>query len=185
MHWVEAACWGKTQNSQYSMRHSWLTKVIKAIWTFTDTMWTHRNSILHGKENQAKTIRESSVNQQIVNFNGAQADITSTDRVIFDLPLDARLSLSFWSKKHWLESIFFQHKRPLHRTATTSYIFLPHHKTFSDNPQQTIHMSSTTLINKTLKPIRKNQQSQPQIESIYPHIENMHKLLKKANPYQI
>ena len=102
MHWVEAACWGKTQNSQYSMRHSWLTKVIKAIWTFTDTMWTHRNSILHGKEIQAKTIRESSVNQQIVNFYGAQADFASTDRVIFDLPLHARLSLSFRSKKHWL-----------------------------------------------------------------------------------
>lgn len=100
--WVAAQSFGHTPDSSTRIRHTWLRPIIKAIWCFTDTMWAHRNLILHGKEASAKMIRESAVDQQIRTHYADQMEYALVDQVIFDLPLDDRLRRPIRSKKHWL-----------------------------------------------------------------------------------
>ena len=72
------------------------------MWHFTHTMWTHRNTILHGKEETAKAISESSVDQRIKQHYAEQLEYAVSDQIIFDLPLIIRLKRPLRSKKHWL-----------------------------------------------------------------------------------
>ena len=71
-------------------RQTWLQNIIKALWHFTHTMWTHQNTILHGKEEMAKAISESSVDQQIKQHYAEQLEYAVSDQIIFDLPLISR-----------------------------------------------------------------------------------------------
>ena len=72
------------------------------LWHFTHTMWTHQNTILHGKEETAKAISESSVDQRIKQHYAEQLEYAVSDQIIFDLPLIIRLKRPLRSKKHWL-----------------------------------------------------------------------------------
>jgi hypothetical protein len=86
------------------LRNSWLRHIIRAIWTFVDTMWKHRNEVLHSQAHN-KPIVESAINSQIRYFYDIQDKFAATDRVLFDIPLEARLASSLQSRKHWLTLI--------------------------------------------------------------------------------
>lgn len=100
--WVEAHSFGKPPDSLFSLRHTWLKQILKALWSFTDTMWAHRNKILHGQEESAKIIRESTVDQRICDRYAEQMEYATSDQVLFDLPLEHRLLRPLRTKKHWL-----------------------------------------------------------------------------------
>ena len=63
--WVDMECYGKSGATPDSVRQNWLRPIIKAIWAFNKTMWTHQNSILHSTTIPLRELRESSVNSQI------------------------------------------------------------------------------------------------------------------------
>ena len=88
--WVAAQSFGKPNDTATRTTQTWLRFIIKALWHFTHTMWTHQNTILHGKEEMAKAISESSVDQQIKQHYAEQLEYAVSDQIIFDLPLISR-----------------------------------------------------------------------------------------------
>jgi hypothetical protein len=100
--WVDSEYYGKHGATPDSVRQSWLRAIIKAIWVFNKTMWTHRNSILHSTEIPLCELRESSVNSHICSLYDQQQDFAVLDQVIFDTPLDVLLQRPLRSKKHWI-----------------------------------------------------------------------------------
>ena len=100
--WVDSEYYGKHGATPDSVRQSWLRSIIKEIWVFNKTMWTHRNSILHSTEIPLRELRESSVNSHIRSLYDQQQDFAVLDQVIFDTPLDVLLQRPLRSKKHWI-----------------------------------------------------------------------------------
>ena len=98
--WVTMEAYGKNDPTQ--TRQSWLKAIIKALWRFNKTMWTHRNSILHSNEIPLRELRESSVNSLIRSLYDQQQDFAVLDQVIFDTPLEVLLHRPIRSKKHWI-----------------------------------------------------------------------------------
>ena len=84
------------------LRQTWLRTIIKNIWKFGKTMWTHRNSVLHSKTTPQKDLTESGVNAQIRSLYEQQHDFAALDQVIFDTPLEVMLTRPIRSKKHWV-----------------------------------------------------------------------------------
>jgi len=90
------------QQPHDGIRQTWLRTIIKNIWKFGKTMWTHRNSVLHSKTTPQKDLTESGVNAQIRSLYEQQHDFAALDQVIFDTPLEVMLTRPIRSKKHWV-----------------------------------------------------------------------------------
>jgi len=98
--WTQAYSIEHPGANSHQIRNKWTRHIIRAIWVFGDTMWRHRNTALHHISNQH--LADSAVNSQIRHYYNRQETFASGDRVLFDLPLEIRLSTSLHSRKHWL-----------------------------------------------------------------------------------
>jgi hypothetical protein len=93
----------------YTNRHphngiwqTWICTIIKSLWQFNKTMWTHQNSVLHSTIVPLCEHKESAVNSKIRYLFNQQHDFAVLDQVIFDTPLEVRLDRPLRSKKHWI-----------------------------------------------------------------------------------
>jgi hypothetical protein len=99
--WVYAYSLEHPKTSASQIRSKWLRHVIRSIWTFGETMWRHRNNVLHDKAAN-KMVSESAVNSQIQHYYEHQDEFAASDRALFDIPLETRLATTLNSRKHWL-----------------------------------------------------------------------------------
>ena len=100
--WVDAEKHFQNGPSTDFIRQTWLKTIIKAMWVFNKSMWTHRNSILHSTSVPLRKLRESAVDSQIRHLYEQQSDFAVTDHILFDTPLDVRLQCPLRTKKHWI-----------------------------------------------------------------------------------
>jgi hypothetical protein len=101
--WVQAQHQEHPRSPPWALRQQWLKKIIGALWDFQNTMWDHRNQVLHkSTDTKVATIRESSVDAQITTLYKNQDQFAAVDRAIFTAPLAERLLSSKRSKQHWL-----------------------------------------------------------------------------------
>jgi hypothetical protein len=91
-----------SQSTLKGLRIHWLKHIILALWKFHNTMWDHRNSILHANSARAIAIRDSPLDARISSLYRSIESFAATDRVLFNIPLDIRLSHSRRAKKHWV-----------------------------------------------------------------------------------
>jgi hypothetical protein len=117
------------QHQTVSVRQSWLRAIIKAIWVFNKTMWTHRNSILHSTEIPLCELRKSTVNTHICSLYDQQQDFAVLDQVIFDTPLAGRPPTETTLIQEALDptstTIPSVHTQQKNWKSTTYYQFLP------------------------------------------------------------
>jgi len=100
--WVDAEKHFQNGPSTDFIRQTWLKTIIKAMWVFNKSMWTHRNSILHSTSVPLRKLCESAVDSQIRHLYEQQSDFAVTDHILFDTPLDVRLQCPLRTKKHWI-----------------------------------------------------------------------------------
>ena len=100
--WTLAQQLEHPKSSIQGIRQQWLRSVIKGIWSFTFTLWDTRNQVLHSNTTEARDLRSSTIDAQISRWYSLQAEFATSDRRLFDIPLEMRLATSAQSKKHWL-----------------------------------------------------------------------------------
>ncbi len=99
--WVDAYSIEHPRAQAQQLRSTWLRHVIRAIWTFGDTMWRHRNHMLHHHTSNHEVVASTN-DSHIRHYYNIQDDFAASDRVLFDLSLETRLNTSLQSRKHWL-----------------------------------------------------------------------------------
>jgi hypothetical protein len=102
--WVEAE-YHINRAAHDDIRKKWLRKIIKVLWSFNKTMWTHRNSVLHSTTVPLRELKESAVNTKIRTLFEQQPDFAVLDQVLFDTPLEVMLSRPLQAKKHWIRLV--------------------------------------------------------------------------------
>ena len=100
--WVDSEHYVNRQPHNGIRQTTWLRTIIKTLWRFNKTMWTHRNSVLHSTVVPLRELKESAVNSKIRSLYDQQHDFAVLDQVIFDTPLEVRLDRPLRSKKHWI-----------------------------------------------------------------------------------
>ena len=98
--WIDAYASEFPKVPPHQIRQRWGRQVIRSIWVFGETMWLDRNKALH--KNESKDIAESAIDARICHLYLSQEEFAAGDRVLFNLPLEARLHTSLNSRKHWL-----------------------------------------------------------------------------------
>jgi hypothetical protein len=100
--WIEAQMYENPKSNKMGLQTQWLPSIISQLWKFYLAMWEARNEILHGRDTTNTNIRDSSVDERVRTIYSIQEDFAVSDQVLFDMPLQLRLSTSIQSKKHWL-----------------------------------------------------------------------------------
>jgi hypothetical protein len=93
----------ETHRNLTDIRQRWCCQVLMGVWHFYNSMWQHRNEILHSSESTGKTITESSTNAQVTAMYQRKHEFAVIDQRLFSLPLDLRLRSKFRSKQHRLK----------------------------------------------------------------------------------
>ena len=161
--WVAAQYFGTPDATLSSIRQTWLRSIIKAIWSFTNAMWTHRNAILHGKESIAKSIRESTTDQRIRHHYSQQAEYAVSDHVIFDLPLQLRLKQTLRSKKHWLVLAGRYHPTTRQRKMGTQPLLQTYFAPKPKNATSSCTRRHLITCDRSLKPLTENTARQTKL----------------------
>ncbi len=100
--WIETQMYENPKSNKMGLQTQWLPSIISQLWKFYLAMWEARNKILHGSDTTSTKIRDSTVDERIRTLYSIQEDFAVSDQVLFDMPLQQRLSTSIQSKKHWL-----------------------------------------------------------------------------------
>ncbi len=99
--WVAALHLEKGKMSSAQGR-KWNKLVQTSLWDFPSTLWKHRNEIWHSNSPGSKDIKESLVNARIIQLYEAKETFPATDCMLFDMPVQQRVSTTLCVRKHWL-----------------------------------------------------------------------------------
>ncbi len=104
--WVAALRLEKGKMSSAQGR-KWNKLVQTSLWDFPSTLWKHRNEIWHSNSPGSKDIKESLVNARIIQLYviqlyEAKETFPATDCMLFDMPVQQRVSTTLCVRKHWL-----------------------------------------------------------------------------------
>ena len=66
---------------------------MRALWTFNESIWEHRNEKLHSGKAESQQIRESIVDAKVKSFYDSQQDFAVANQVIFHRPINTLLTM--------------------------------------------------------------------------------------------
>ena len=135
--WV-AAEYHINRSAHDDIRKKWLQKIIKVLWSFNKTMWTHRNSVLHLTTVPLRDLKESAANSKIRTLFEQEKDFAVVDQALFDTPLEVMLSRTLQAKKHWIRLVQRYHPSTYSRKTGTQHLITAYF------PQKTTGLPSGT-----------------------------------------
>jgi hypothetical protein len=135
--WV-AAEYHINRSAHADIRKTWLRKIIKVLWSFNKTMWTHRNSVLHSTTVPLRDLKESAANSKIRTLFEQEKDFAVVDQALFDTPLEVMLSRTLQAKKHWIRLVQRYHPSTYSRKTGTQHLITAYF------PQKTTGLPSGT-----------------------------------------
>lgn len=115
------------------LSRQWGTTVISSLWSFSKTIWKHRNEVVHGKtpialSKEVQQLQECAA-QHYTQYAGNPHLVPHTSAYLFNRPLASILALRRDTLASWIrsveEAVQTQQHRVTHSTKPLSHYFQP------------------------------------------------------------
>ncbi len=156
--WEKAVVAYAARESNIQRPHLWSSQAIHCLWKFARSMWTHRNSIVHGTDAQTSAARilqelQDQVRSLYDDYNAnPQIILPSSSHLFTSRTLDQRLRHNYDNINCWLRSVqeaqldLTHHVRQLQVQSSCYFVpaqFLPHTTQVYDSSSDSYSVSTS------------------------------------------